>query len=158
MKTDVLTLHCFCIVQVITLEALHAKPGTSANSVEPDETARNEPSHQDLHYLPVCFDYWLTYLFITMDMSRFIDGKVYFINSGWKGSHPLISEGYLHNQARHCSIAIVEQMRNIKRQFGLKKVIYGVHWSAKKLTDTDQMFWMSICVGPQCSAWHVTGR
>ena len=27
---------------------------TYANSVDPDETAHNEPSHQDLHYLPVC--------------------------------------------------------------------------------------------------------
>ena len=25
-----------------------------ANSVDPDEMAHNEPSHQDLHYLPFC--------------------------------------------------------------------------------------------------------
>ena len=28
-----------------------------ANSLDPDETAHLEPSHQDLHYLPFCFDY-----------------------------------------------------------------------------------------------------
>ena len=28
--------------------------GVDANNVDPDETAHNEPSHQDLHYLPVC--------------------------------------------------------------------------------------------------------
>ena len=30
-----------------------------ANSVDPDETALNEPSHQDLHCLPFCY-YLLT--------------------------------------------------------------------------------------------------
>ena len=25
-----------------------------ANSIAPDEMTRNEPSHQDLHYLPIC--------------------------------------------------------------------------------------------------------
>ena len=33
----------------LTLSALQTKPDTCANSVDPDETARNEPSHQDLH-------------------------------------------------------------------------------------------------------------
>ena len=28
------------------------KTDTSANKVDPDETAHNEPSHQDLHCLP----------------------------------------------------------------------------------------------------------
>ena len=28
---------------------------TYANSVDPDETARNEPSHQDIYCLPFCF-------------------------------------------------------------------------------------------------------
>ena len=34
-----------------------------ANNVDPDETAHNEPSHQDLHCLPFCFDFdWDPYL------------------------------------------------------------------------------------------------
>ena len=28
-----------------------------ANSVDPNETVHNEPSHQDLHCLPLCFDF-----------------------------------------------------------------------------------------------------
>ena len=28
---------------------------TFANSADPDETAHNEPSHQDLHCLPFCY-------------------------------------------------------------------------------------------------------
>ena len=27
------------------------------NSVDPDETAQSEPSHQNLHCLPFCFDF-----------------------------------------------------------------------------------------------------
>ena len=33
------------------------KPDTCANSVDPDETAHYEPSHQDLHCLSFCFDF-----------------------------------------------------------------------------------------------------
>ena len=40
---------------VIALQSGRPKPITYANSVDPDETARYEPSHQDLHYLPFCF-------------------------------------------------------------------------------------------------------
>ena len=35
----------------------------STNSVPPDETAQNEPSHQDLHCLPFRFDFLLRPLF-----------------------------------------------------------------------------------------------
>ena len=51
---------------------------------DPDETAHNKPSHQDLHCLRLCFVFWLTSLFATETMSKFNDGKVQFINSGWK--------------------------------------------------------------------------
>ena len=38
---------------VLTLSACQTKTDTCANSIDPDETARNEPSHQDLHCLPL---------------------------------------------------------------------------------------------------------
>ena len=41
--------------QALTLSVLQAKTDTCANSVDPDETARKEPSHQDLHCLPIVF-------------------------------------------------------------------------------------------------------
>ena len=68
-----------------SLSALQTKPDACANSVDPDETA-SEPSHQDLHCLPFCFDFWLTFLFATIDVSKFNDGNAHFIKSGWKGS------------------------------------------------------------------------
>ena len=37
------------------LSALQTKTMSFANSVDPDETAHNEPSHQDLHCLPFLF-------------------------------------------------------------------------------------------------------
>ena len=37
------------------LSTLQTNTETYANSADPDETARNEPSHQDLHCLPFCF-------------------------------------------------------------------------------------------------------
>ena len=54
-----------------------------ANDVDPDETAYNEPSHQNLHCLPV-FDFWLTSLLATMDISKLNNGKNPFQNSQWK--------------------------------------------------------------------------
>ena len=42
-------------VQHLTVSLLLSKTGTCTNSADPDETARNEPSHQDLHSLPFCF-------------------------------------------------------------------------------------------------------
>ena len=41
---------------MLTLSALLTKT-ILANSVDPDETAHNEPSHQDLHCLAFCFDF-----------------------------------------------------------------------------------------------------
>ena len=68
----------------ITLPALQTKIDTCANSVDPDETAHNEPSHQDLHCLPLSIGFWLATLFAIMDLSSFNDGNVHFINLGWK--------------------------------------------------------------------------
>ena len=40
----------------LILSALQTKPDTCANIVDPDETAHNKPSHQDLYSLPFCFE------------------------------------------------------------------------------------------------------
>ena len=39
----------------LTLSSLQTNTDTFANSADLDETARNEPSHVDLHYLPFFF-------------------------------------------------------------------------------------------------------
>ena len=54
------------------------------NSVDPDETAHNEPSHQDLHCLAFYLMFWLRPLFETMILTRFKDGRDRFRNSGVK--------------------------------------------------------------------------
>ena len=41
----------------LTLSASQTKPDTSSNSIDPDETAHNESSHQDLHCLQFWFDF-----------------------------------------------------------------------------------------------------
>ena len=38
------------------LSTMQTEPDTYANSVDPDETTHNEPSHQTLHCLPFYFD------------------------------------------------------------------------------------------------------
>ena len=43
------------IVSMLTLSAQQTKTDTRAISADPDKTARDEPSHQDLHCLPFCF-------------------------------------------------------------------------------------------------------
>ena len=40
---------------ILTLLALQSNSDTFANSADRDETARNEPSHQDLHRLSLCY-------------------------------------------------------------------------------------------------------
>ena len=63
-------------------------------NLDPDETARNESSHQDLHCSPFCcfffpfFQFRLKLLFSTMDLSKYTDGTVQFRNSGLKGLRP----------------------------------------------------------------------
>ena len=39
----------------LTLSARQTKTNTCSNNIDPDETASNEPSHEDLHYLPFFF-------------------------------------------------------------------------------------------------------
>ena len=43
------------VIVVLILSAWQTKTNICANSIGPDETARSEPSHQDLQCLPVCF-------------------------------------------------------------------------------------------------------
>ena len=53
-------------------------------SVDPDEMAHNEPSHQDLHCHSL-FYFRLKPLFASVDMSNFKEGRVHFRNSRMKG-------------------------------------------------------------------------
>ena len=41
----------------LSLSSMPTNTDTFANSVDQDETARHEPSHQNLHYLPVLIDF-----------------------------------------------------------------------------------------------------
>ena len=51
-----LSLSLFIIsIHILTLSSLQINTDTFANSADPDEMARYEPSHQDLHCLPLCF-------------------------------------------------------------------------------------------------------
>ena len=65
--------------------AQQTKTDSYANSVDSYKTDRNEPSHQDLHYLPFCLKFTMKPLFEAVDMSKFKDGGVHFRNSGMKG-------------------------------------------------------------------------
>ena len=69
----------------LTLSAQQTNASTFANSVDPDETARHEPSHQALHCLPFCFIFWLISLVVTMDLSKFKNEIVHFRGFGLKG-------------------------------------------------------------------------
>ena len=64
-----------------TLSALQ----TCANSVDPNEMARNKPSHQDLLCLPSCFLIFDWNPFASKDMSKFKDGRVHVRSLGMKG-------------------------------------------------------------------------
>ena len=70
----------------LTLSALQTRTNTIANSVGPNETTCNKPSHQDLHCDSV-FDCRLKLkpLFASLDMSNFKDRRVHFTFSGLKG-------------------------------------------------------------------------
>ena len=76
----------------LTLSALQTNTSTFANSVDPDEMAHYEPSHQDLHCLPFCFILWLISLVATMNVSKFKNGRVHFRNLGVKGLNFFFSE------------------------------------------------------------------
>ena len=45
------------VVDRLTFSALQTKTDICANSVDPDTTVRDEPSHQGLHGLPFCFSF-----------------------------------------------------------------------------------------------------
>ena len=67
----------------LSLSAWKTKISTCANSVDPDETACHEPSHQELHCLPFCsfFFFFFCYsfktetLFASVDKSKFKSGS-----------------------------------------------------------------------------------
>ena len=68
----------------LTLSSLQTNTGTFANSADPDETAHNEPSHQDLQCLPFC--YWPDWIpnleqwvFPSSEMEEYISETL-----GWK--------------------------------------------------------------------------
>ena len=52
-----LTQMCYCNEikeeRSLSLSSMHTKADSFANSVDPDKTARHEPSHQDQHSLPI---------------------------------------------------------------------------------------------------------
>ena len=54
------------------------------NCVDPDEMACQEPSHQDLHCLPFCFDFKQKPHFASVDLSKSRMGESV-RNSGMKG-------------------------------------------------------------------------
>ena len=70
---------------ILILSARQTKTITCANSVDPDEMAHNELSHQDLHCSPFCLDFRLKQVFALVVMFKFKIGRVHFINSGMKG-------------------------------------------------------------------------
>ena len=43
------------LIDLFTRPSPQTKTNTRANRVDPDKTARDEPSFQDLHCLPFCF-------------------------------------------------------------------------------------------------------
>ena len=51
------------------------------NGVDPDEMAHNKPFPQDLYS---AFPFWLTSLFVTVDLFKYIDGRVHVRDSGRK--------------------------------------------------------------------------
>ena len=82
-----------------TLWALHTKADTGANSVDPDETARNEPSHLDLHCLPfpilslLFLPFYFFFYFYLRDIPYWDNGHIQFHRRqsplqkiGWKSS------------------------------------------------------------------------
>ena len=68
----------------MSFSALQADADTDANSVDPNETAHVDPSHQDLHYLLFFSGYRIKPEFAAMDMSKFKDGRFHFRNLGVK--------------------------------------------------------------------------
>ena len=73
------------ILYSLTPSSLQTNVHIFKNSADPDETARNKPSHQDLQCLPICYWFLTKSLIATMDVTKFGDGRVHLINSGVKG-------------------------------------------------------------------------
>ena len=67
---------CFENKTFLTLSSLQTNMDTFVNSVDPDETAHNEPSHQDLHCLPFYYLLLTETLFVTMDRNSEIDEPI----------------------------------------------------------------------------------
>ena len=81
-----ITILAHHLITYLTLSSLQNNAYTFANGVDPDETARNEPSHLDLHCFAILLlIFWLKSLFATMDATKFRYGRVHFINSAVKG-------------------------------------------------------------------------
>ena len=62
---------------LLTISARQIKTNTCANNVDPDETARNDLSHQDLHCLQFCFFFvvffFLLFFFVCFFFYYFLD-------------------------------------------------------------------------------------
>ena len=70
-KKNSISQHGNISMSLLTLSAWQTKTDTCANGVDPDETAHNELSHQDLHCLLFLFYIRLKPLFASVDMSKF---------------------------------------------------------------------------------------
>ena len=77
-----------------------------ANSVDPDETARHEPSHLDLHCFHFVFYFKLKPLFASVDMFEFNIGGVHFRNSGMKYCRLSLSRIRLSRIAAYLEVKI----------------------------------------------------
>ena len=69
------------------LSALQIMTDSYANSVDPDETARYEPSHQDLRCLQFCFFF---FLFFVRLFFCFVFSFLFFFSSSSSSSSSLI--------------------------------------------------------------------
>ena len=68
----------------LTFSALRTKINTAGNSIDPNETVLNEPSHQEKYCLPFLFVFWLTLLITTMDnVSSFKDSWAHIRRWWW---------------------------------------------------------------------------
>ena len=68
-------ISCNCCFMSVTISSIQTKTYTIANSVDPDETARDEPSHQDLHCLSFEFGILNATVICTDDMAKIKDRR-----------------------------------------------------------------------------------
>ena len=64
---------------------VHPFSALQTTTIDPDETAHTEPSHQDLHCLPFCFDFWVRPLFRTNGIDQIQSGKCLLQKHGDEG-------------------------------------------------------------------------